>query len=51
MPWKSLSLAVKLIVVRYTEAQHQPNACITNGLSRINSVIYAYGLEPVESIV
>jgi hypothetical protein len=50
MPWKSLSLAVKLNVVRYTEAQHQLNVCINNGLSRINSMIYAYALQLVESI-
>jgi hypothetical protein len=51
MPWKSCSLAVKLNVVRYTKAQHQPNVCINNGLSRINSRIYAYALELVESTV
>lgn len=51
MPWKSLSLAVKLNVVRYTGAQHQPNVCINNGLSTTNSMIYAYALELVESIV
>lgn len=50
-PWKRLSLAVKLNVVRYTEAQHQPNVCINNGLSRINSMIYAYALGLVKSIV
>lgn len=50
MPWKSLSLAVKLNVVRYAEAQHQLNVCLNNGLSRINSMIYAYALELVESI-
>jgi hypothetical protein len=51
MPWKSLSLAVKLNVVRYTEAHHQLYVCINNGHSRINSIIYAYALELVESAV
>jgi hypothetical protein len=50
-PWKSFSLAVKLNVVRYIEAQHQPSVCTNNGLSRINSMIYAHALELVESIV
>jgi hypothetical protein len=54
MPWKSLSLAVKLNVIRNTEAQHQPNGlhnqwteqdqqcdlCIWTGVSEIKSMIY-----------